>query len=291
MITPVRLEGGERSQGARMLSIVTVLVYGLVFCLGAAIGSFLSVVVHRVPLGRSIVLPPSHCPFCQHRLTPVENFPILGWLRLKGRCSACKTPIPLRYPLLELLCGLAFVGIFGLCGVSWQTLGLWAFFSWLFALAWIDLETMMLPNPLTQTGLVAGLVMQAWLGFAANGAIAEALAQLMTGVLGVVVGIWLVEAISLLGTYALGKTAMGAGDAKLAAMMGAWLGWPLLLLAGFLACAIGAFAGGAAIATGRLNRQQPFPFGPFLAMGGMIAAIWGHGLIQFYLQTFFPTLG
>lgn len=274
-----------------MLGILTGLVYGLVFLLGTAIGSFLSVVVHRVPLGQSIVLPPSHCPFCQHRLTPAENLPIIGWLRLKGRCSACKTPIPLRYPLLELGCGLAFVGIFGLYGVSWQTVGLWAFFSWLFALAWIDLETMTLPNPLTQTGLIAGLIFQVWLGLGANGAIAEALTQLMVGVLGAVVGIWLVELISLLGTYALGKTAMGGGDAKLAAMMGAWLGWPLLLLAGFLACAIGAFVGGAAMTTGHLNRQQPFPFGPFLAVGGMIAALWGDRLIQLYLQTFFPTLG
>ncbi|EKQ69802.1 prepilin signal peptidase PulO-like peptidase [Leptolyngbyaceae cyanobacterium JSC-12] len=270
--------------------LLTLLIYLLILWLGASIGSFLSVVVHRVPAGLSIVHPSSRCPKCGHPLTLNENIPVLGWLWLKGRCSACRTPIPVRYPLLEAGSGIVFVLIFALFGVSWETVGYWTFFSWLLALALIDIDTMTLPNSLTQSGLVAGLGFQALLGLSATASLAGSIQQLMDGVLGAVLGIWLVDAIAIVGTVALGQAAMGGGDAKLSAMMGAWIGWKLLLLAGFLACAMGAFAGGTAIALGLLNRRQPFPFGPFLALGGFIAAIWGNGIITFYLQLFFPTL-
>ncbi|MDX2232774.1 MAG: prepilin peptidase [Leptolyngbyaceae cyanobacterium bins.349] len=270
--------------------LLTLLVYLLVGWLGASIGSFLSVVIYRVPAGLSIAYPPSRCPQCGHRLKPYENVPILGWLWLQGRCSNCRTPIPARYPLLEAGCAAVFLLIFALFGLTWQTLGYWAFFSWLLALSLVDIDTMTLPDPLTQSGLIVGLVFQAVLGFTATATLAGSLHQLMEGVMGAVVGIWLVEIISIAGTIALGQTAMGGGDAKLSAMMGAWLGWRLLLLAGFLACAMGAFAGGAAIALGLLSRRQAFPFGPFLALGGIIAAIWGNAIVAAYLQIFFPTL-
>ena len=270
--------------------LVLAFVYFLVFALGASAGSFLSVVIYRVPANRSILLPPSHCPICKHRLTLQENVPILGWYWLKGRCSACKTPIPIRYPVLEVVCGLAFLVIFWQFGVSWETLGLWLFFGWLFALSCIDIDTMTLPNPLTQSGLVAGLVFQSIVGLSASQSLFGSIPQVMHGVFGAVLGLWLLDLIAIAGTIMLGQTAMGGGDAKLAAMMGAWLGWKLLLLAGFLACAIGAFGGGVAIAIGWLNRRQPFPFGPFLALGGIIAAIWGNAILSFYFRVFFPIL-
>lgn len=273
-----------------METLLTLLVYLLVFWTGASIGSFLSVVVYRVPAGLSIVHPPSRCPVCGHRLKPYENVPILGWLWLKGRCSQCHTPISTRYPLLEAVCGLVFVLIFALFGLSWQTLGYWVFFSWLFALSLIDIDTMTLPNGLTQSGLVVGLVFQAIVGYAATATVAGTIQQFIEGVLGIVLGIWLLDIIAILGTIALGQAAMGGGDAKLTAMMGAWLGWKLLLLAGFLACAIGAFGGGLAVAVGILSRRQAFPFGPFLALGGIIAAIWGNAIVAAYWQLFFPTL-
>lgn len=273
-----------------MLALSTLIIYLLVLWLGLSIGSFLSVVVHRVPAGQSIVRPPSRCPHCGHRLKLLENLPIVGWWRLQGRCSHCRTPIPMRYPLLEAVCGLAFVVIFALFGLSWQTVGYWTFFGWLLALSLIDIDTMTLPNKLTQSGLVVGLIFQIAIGISDRASIAGGIQQLMIGVSGAVLGIWLLEAISFFGSLALGQTAMGGGDAKLAAMMGAWLGWKLLLLAGFLACAIGAFAGGAAMAIGLLSRRQAFPFGPFLALGGMIAAIWGNAIVSLYLQLFFPAL-
>lgn len=258
-----------------------------VFVLGASVGSFLNVVVYRLPAGLSLVYPPSRCPKCLHRLGKRENVPVVGWLLLKGCCRHCKTPISARYPLVEGVAGLLFIFTFWAFGWSWYTIGYWAFLSWLLALSLIDLDTMTLPNPLTQSGLAIGLVFQAILG-AMSASLSGALTQLMHGVLGVVVGLWLLDLIAIAGSMLLGQAAMGAGDAKLAAMMGAWLGWKYLLLAGFLACAIGAFAGGGAIALGWISRRQAMPFGPFLALGAAIVVFWGSAILSTYFRVFFP---
>jgi leader peptidase (prepilin peptidase)/N-methyltransferase len=112
----------------------------------------------------------------------------------------------------------------------------------------------------------------------------------MGAIAAAVLGIWLFDAIILVGSVAFGQTALGGGDAKLAAMLGAWLGWKLLLLSGFLACVLGAFVGGGAIALGLLSRRQPMPFGPFLALGAVICVFWGQAILSAYLRVFFPTL-
>lgn len=260
----------------------------IVFALGASVGSFLNVVVYRLPAGLSLVYPPSRCPQCLHRLGKSENVPVLGWLWLKGRCRHCQHPISARYPIVEGVTGLLFVFTLWAFGWSWQTVGYWAFLSWLLALSLIDLDTMTLPNPLTQSGLVIGLLFQAMLGFLMSATLSGALMQLIHGIVGAVVGLWLLDIIAIAGSMALGRSAMGAGDAKLAAMMGAWLGWKYLLLAGFLACAIGAFAGGGAIALGWLDRRQPMPFGPFLAIGSVLAVFWGSAILSTYMRVFFP---
>jgi len=253
----------------------------IVFILGSAIGSFLNVVIYRIPAGLSILWPPSRCPKCSYQLKPSENVPIFGWLWLRGRCSNCLFPISRRYPLVEAASGILFLLIYWRFGLSGQTLGYWAFFSWLLALSLIDLDTMTLPNSLTQSGLLAGLLFQAATG-------AGDVYPLMNGIFGAVLGLWLFEAIILLGSLALGQAAMGGGDAKLAAMMGAWLGWKYLLLAGFLACALGAHAGSGAIALGWLKRRQAMPFGPFLALGAAVTALWGEAILSTYLRLFFP---
>ncbi|MDX2099006.1 MAG: prepilin peptidase [Leptolyngbyaceae cyanobacterium bins.59] len=277
-----------------MQILVPLLVTLIVFAIGASIGSFLNVVIYRIPAGRSILWPPSHCPQCKHRLGNQENVPVLGWFMLKGRCKHCRTPISIRYPLIEALTGLLFVLVFWRIDLpqesyfSLQTLGYWTFFSWLLALSVIDLDTLTLPNVLTKSGLVLGLLFQAIVGFAMTGDFRLFVTGLMSGILGAVVGIWLLDTISWTASLLLRKEAMGGGDAKLAAMMGAWLGWQNLLLASFMACGIGAFLGGGAIAIGLLKRGQPMPFGPFLALGAMIAALWGQDLIGAYLQIFFP---
>lgn len=265
-------------------TLIAIAVSSIVFILGSAIGSFLNVVVYRVPAGLSILWPPSRCPKCLHQLKAQENVPVFGWLWLRGRCRYCRSRISPRYPLVEAATGILFLLIFWKFGWEWKTVGYWAFLSWLLALSLIDVDTMTLPNPLTQSGLVAGLGFQVGMGFLSG----NPAPNFIEGVVGAVVGIWLLDIIALVGSLAFGRTAMGAGDAKLAAMMGAWLGWKYLLIAWFIACALGAFVGGGALAVGWLQRRQPMPFGPFLALGAASAAIWGEAILNTYLQLFFP---
>ena len=254
----------------------------LILALGAAIGSFLNVVVYRLPEGLSLIHPPSRCPHCHHQLGPTENIPIWGWLRLKGRCKSCRAGISIRYPLVEAATAVLFLLVFAVTGFTWTTLGYWIFFSWLLALALIDLDTMTLPLPLMQSGLLLGI------GFAGGlGVVQRSLPEHLMGSMGAaVLGIWLLGLIRMLGSRLLKQDAMGAGDSKLAAMMGAWLGWKLLLLSLFLAALTGAIAGGLAMALGRLQQKQAIPFGPFLALGAAISALWGQGVIELY-QSFF----
>jgi leader peptidase (prepilin peptidase) / N-methyltransferase len=267
------------------------IVYTIVFVFGSAIGSFLNVVVYRLPAGLSILWPPSRCPKCLNQLRLYENVPVFGWLWLRGRCNHCHSKISPRYPLVEAATGLLFVLIFWQFGVTVQTLGLWAFFSWLLALSLIDCDTMTLPNSLTRSGLLAGLVFQVTKGLWPSFSSIDSVHYLvLDGILGAVIGLWLFDIIGFAGSIALGQNAMGAGDTKLAALMGAWLGWKYLLLAGFIACVAGAFAGGGAIAIGWLDRRQPMPFGPFLALGAAITALWGEAILSTYWQLFFPNV-
>jgi len=265
------------------------LVTAIVFVSGSAIGSFLNVVVYRLPAGLSVMRPPSRCPKCLNQLKPYENIPVFGWLWLRGRCNHCLRPISARYPLVEAATGLLFLLIFWRFGAGVQTLGFWALFSWLLALSLIDCDTMTLPNSLTRSGLVAGLVFQMAKGWWPTFSLIDSVHYLvLDGIAGAVVGLWLFDAIGLAGAIGFGQNAMGAGDTKLAALMGAWLGWKYLLLAAFIACVAGAFAGGLAIALGLLERRKPMPFGPFLALGTAITALWGEAILSTYLQLFFP---
>ena len=272
-----------------MESITLSLAAVIVFWLGACIGSFINVVVYRLPAGLSVIRPRSRCPHCLHQLGNRENIPVLGWLWLRGRCRHCKSPISIRYPLVEAATGILFLLVFLTYDISIQTLGYWTFGSWLLALSLIDLDTMILPNPLTKSGLIIGWVFQIFVGFFSQHSQVEVIHQLMSGVVGAVLGIWLFDAINIVGSIIVGQPAMGGGDAKLAAMMGAWLGWKYLLLAGFLACALGAFVGGGAIALKLLNRRQPMPFGPFLALGAIITVFAGEPILSVYLHFVFPT--
>jgi leader peptidase (prepilin peptidase) / N-methyltransferase len=266
-----------------------VLVSCFVFAFGAAVGSFLNVVIYRIPAGLSLLHPPSRCPQCMRRLKAHDNVPVLGWLWLKGRCRYCQTRISPRYPLVEAATGILFVLVLWAFQIPLPAIGYWAFFSWLLALSLIDLDTMTLPNSLTQTGLLTGLVFQGLLGWSTHQTLAGVASQLWVGILGSVIGILLFDLITIVGSIAFGQTAMGGGDAKLAAMIGMWLGWQSLLLTAFLACVFGAFVGGGAIAIGLLSRRHPLPFGPFLALAAIITAFWGEAIVSTYVQWFFPT--
>ena len=259
------------------------LPYGFVGLLGASVGSFINVVVYRLPAGSSLISPPSRCPSCHTRLRIYDNLPVLGWLLLRGRCRYCRCSISRRYPLVELGTALLYGVVFLCFGWSLETPVYWLFTSWLVALTLIDLDTLTLPNALTASGTLLGWAAQAGLAFDQNHAVVTAVA----GSVGAsILGLWLFDAIALLGAVALNTTAMGGGDAKLAALLGAWLGWRGLLLSLFLAALSGTVAGLAGIASGRLRRQQPIPFGPFLALGAGISLFLGNTLIQAYLNLF-----
>ena len=271
----------------------------IVFALGASIGSFINVVVYRLPAGLSILWPPSRCPHCLNQLKPYDNLPVLGWLLLKGRCRYCKSKISIRYPVVEAVTAILFVLVFWIFKFSLLTIGYWAFCSWLLALSLIDLDTMTLPSPLTQSGLVLGILFQMVVGEVQEAAAVVLAKHLIAAIAGSVLGLWLFDAIAILGSIAFGKAVMGGGDAKLAAMMGAWLGWKYLLLASFIACGVGAIVGVCTIILSQhgnhLNRRalwpqklgQKMPFGPFLAFGAVITLFSGESILSTYLQLFF----
>jgi leader peptidase (prepilin peptidase)/N-methyltransferase len=261
---------------------VAAIANSIVFVLGACIGSFLNVVVYRIPADISLVHPPSRCPHCFHPLGKTENVPVLGWLWLRGRCRWCKTPISSRYPLIEAITGLMFLAVFWQFGYSSLTLGYWAFLSWLLSLSLIDFDTMTLPSSLTKSGLIVGLAFQVGIGWQEKATVGIS-QQLMFGIAGMVLGIWSIETIAVVGSLILKQQAMGDADGKLMAMIGAWIGWKLVLLSSFLACGIGAIFGLGAIGLGILDRKQPIPFGPFLALGGVLSLFWGEAIIEAYL--------
>lgn len=253
---------------------------------GACVGSFLNVVAWRLPREESIVHPPSHCTKCGSRLRWFENLPILGWLLLRGRCGHCGTAIAVRYPLMEwLTAGLWVVALqaalagtpsgLGPAASAWLlALAGWLLLSWLLPLTLIDLDRMWLPEPLCRHGVVLGLAMTAVIGFSQGGAVGREV--LLHHLLAAGVGLLGFEGVSGLAQLLIGKPALGLGDAKLAALVGAWLGLTGLGLTVVLAVFGGALVGGLARLTGRLGRQEPFPFGPFLAAGAALVWLTGH---------------
>lgn len=259
----------------------------IVFALGASIGSFLNVVIYRLPASISLIHPPSRCPHCLHKLGKTENVPVIGWLWLRGRCRWCKTPISSRYPLVEAAVGIIFLLVFWQSGFVIDTVGSWIFLSWLLTLSLIDLDTMTLPNPLTKSGLVVGLIFQGIVGWQASGGAGIA-SGLMFGIGGAVLGIWLLGSIRIIGSLIFQQEAMGDADEKLMATIGAWLGWKYVLLSGLLACAVGSLVGGGAMALGLLGKKQPMPFGPFLALGAALTVFWGESILSAYLKLYFP---
>lgn len=263
--------------------------------LGLAIGSFLNVVIHRLPqmmerawklegaelLGVtpptmpeiSLSRPRSRCPHCGHAIRWFENIPLLSWLALRGRCSACKTPISVRYPMVELATGLLFAAIGWRFGAQ-QTVLAWCLFAaMLVALSGIDWDTTLLPDSLTLPLLWAGLVAAA-LGWTL---------PLSTSVWGAVFGYLALWSVYWLFKLTTGKEGMGGGDFKLLAALGAWLGWQMLLPIVLGASLIGAVIGIAMKVSGALREGRFVPFGPFLAGAGLVVLLAGSDRVMDWL--------
>ena len=271
---------------------------GLVFLFSLLIGSFLNVVIHRLPKmmeaewhvqcaelrGEAVAetpaynlwLPRSACPQCGHQIMALENIPLLSWLFLRGRCSACRTLISARYPLVELLVAMLSAAVAWKWGVSMQTLGALLLVWMLVVLAFIDLDTTLLPDSLTLPLVWLGLL------FNMNGF----LVPLADAVIGAMAGYLILWSVYWLFKLATGKEGMGYGDFKLLAAIGAWLGWQMLPVTLLLSSVVGALVGIAMIVLVKHDRRVPIPFGPYLAGGGLVALFFGADLTQAYLGQF-----
>jgi leader peptidase (prepilin peptidase)/N-methyltransferase len=279
--------------------IEPVALVGLASLLGLMIGSFLNVVIHRLPLMMerdwraqcaelngtppsvaaepfSLVVPRSRCPHCGHRIGALENLPLLSYLVLKGCCKACGKPISPRYPLVEALTGLLFAYAAWRFGYSLATLGAMGFIAAMIALTFIDFDTQLLPDDITLPLLWAGLLVNL------NGVFTS----LAHAVIGAAAGYLVLWSVYWLFKLATGKEGMGYGDFKLLAAIGAWLGWQALPLTILLSSLVGAVVGVALIVLAKQGRNVPIPFGPYLATAGLIALFWGDALNRSYLGLF-----
>ncbi len=268
-----------------------------VLVLGLLVGSFLNVVVYRLPkmLMRdwckqarevlempaqeegetfNLILPNSSCPHCGHEIKAWENIPVISWLFLRGKCSGCKEAISVRYPLVELACGVLSGVIAWQYGVSWEALAMLVLTWGLLAMSLIDADHQILPDTLVLPLL--------WLGLILNNL--GMFTSLPDALWGAVLGYMSLWSIFWLFKLVTGKEGMGYGDFKLLALIGAWGGWQVLPLTILLSSVVGAVLG---IIILRLQRQgygNPLPFGPYLALAGWIALIWGDAITSSYLQ-------
>ncbi len=241
--------------------------------LGLIVGSYLNVVVHRLPRGISTVLPRSRCPACGGAIRALDNLPLLSYLILGGRCRACGAAISWRYPAVEGLSSVSFVACALRFGLSPEALVAAFFCCLLIVLAAIDLEHLMLPDRITLPGIATGIAVQPWIAWVGwRGALLGA--ALGGAVLLVLYGGW----------YLLRREeGLGLGDVKMLAMVGAFLGWRGIVVTLFVGALAGSVAGLALIGSGRGDRKSKLPLGTFLALGAMVALFAGDRLVDAYL--------
>jgi len=269
------------------------------FVVGLAVGSFLNVVIHRLPrmmerawkeecaelagtaaaakaAPYNLFVPRSACPSCGHAITPLENIPVLSWAVLRGRCSACKARISVRYPVVELLGGIAAAWSAARFGFTPAAFGAMVFLWCIVAASFIDFDTQLLPDSITLPLL--------WLGLLLNAG--GVYTDLHSAVIGAAAGYLLLWGVFWLFKLVTGKEGMGYGDFKLLAAIGAWCGWQVLPIAVILSSVIGAGVGIALIVLTRHGRNVPIPFGPYLGAAGVVALFWGPQLTRQYLYQF-----
>ena len=268
--------------------------------LGAIIGSFLNVVIHRIPLEQSIVFPNSACPSCRAPLRAYDNIPILSYLILRGRCRSCRNPISIRYPVVEALTALLFVAVAMRDGISYALPFDLAFVAALIALIFIDAEHMILPNAITYPGIIFAVLTRIALPYLVGpeqfddlpGLLARMpqlpvwSVSLIGAAIGALIGggsLWL---MGFLWEKLRGVEAMGLGDVKMMFMVGAYLGWRLAVLTIFFGVFTGSFIGIAVMARRGRNMQMMLPFGIFLGLGSIFSLFFGHRIIEWYASQF-----
>ncbi|QQM75895.1 prepilin peptidase [Aeromonas caviae] len=275
------------------------LYLSLVFLFSLMVGSFLNVVIHRLPImmerdwhaeytdyfgedtspipatGRyNLMVPRSRCPHCDHPIGALENIPLLSWLWLRGRCRNCRAPISARYPLVELLTALLSVAVAATLTPGWGTLAALVLTWVLVALTFIDLDKMLLPDQLTLPLLWGGLLFNLPGGFV----------PLVDAVIGAMAGYLVLWSLYWAFKLLTGKEGMGYGDFKLLAALGAWLGWQALPIVLLLSSLAGAIIGIGLILLRNHHQGKPIPFGPYLAIAGWITLLWGDSITRWYLD-------
>lgn len=237
-------------------------------------GSFLTVCVHRIPKGQSVVVPRSACPQCGRQIPWYDNVPLFSFLWLRGRCRSCQTRIPPRYPIIELANGLGYLLVVWQFGLIWPTIVYAGLVSVFLVVSWIDWDHKIIPDVITLPGIVVGFLCAALV--------------LPTGwlnsLVGILVGGGILLALAWASPFLFGKEGIGGGDIKFLAMVGAFLGWQQALLTLMVGSVVGAVIGVVLLATKVLQKGQYIPFGPYLALGGLIAVLWGSELWNWYFN-------
>lgn len=250
------------------------MIPAIAFLLGTMVGSFLNVCIHRLPKDESIVFPGSRCPACQTPIRPWDNIPLVSFALLRGRCRACGDPIAWRYPLVEGLTGILFALTVAYFGVTLQAALLLAFLGGLVVVSFIDVDHQVIPNVVTLPGIPLGLL----------GGLLVGEPPFLDRLIGALAGAGFLYLVLLYGGVVYGQDAMGEGDLNLIALVGAFLGWRAVVVTILVACLVGSAVGLGLMASGRLARRQHMPFGPFLALGAVVALFWGQALIGWYLS-------
>lgn len=292
-----------------LLASSPVLFIATCAALGLAIGSFLNVVIYRLPImlerqwleqcaelsGQkpnnpgtgheqfNLVVPRSRCPSCRAAISVWQNIPLLSWAILRGRCAHCGVRISFRYPFIEALSATLSGVVAWKFGFGWPAVSALVLTWFLLALAFIDLDHQLLPDTLTLPLLWIGLCISLWAGPGGHGSVPVDLRSSLIGAMAGYVSLWSVYHLFRLLT---GKEGMGYGDFKLFAALGAWLGWQMLLPIILIAAAVGAVIGIALIALRRQDKSTPIPFGPFLAASGWLMLVFGHPVVNSYFGLF-----
>jgi leader peptidase (prepilin peptidase)/N-methyltransferase len=245
----------------------------VLFVFGAILGSFLNVLIYRVPRGESVVKPPSACPACGTRIRFWDNVPLLSYVALRGRCRDCRARISPRYFVVELAAAIIPLILYLNLGLGRELAVYWPLSYVLLFLSFVDLDYRILPDRVTLPGIVAGLI----------AAPATGLTTFPESLIGAAVGGGALYLIALAGSAVFGKESMGGGDIKLAAMLGAFLGWRDVIVFLFLAFFVGAVVGVTVLAARRSEADHTVPFGPFIALGAFVTMVWGDAIVRWYL--------
>ncbi len=270
-----------------------VLIYIFAFLFGAIVGSFLNVCVFRIPLGKSIISPFSHCPQCQVPIKAYDNIPILSYFLLGGKCRSCRAPISSRYPLVETMMAVFSFLLVLKFGLSLSVLIYFVLISSLVVVSFIDLDYRVIPDKISLPGIVLGLLASFAKPQGHNDFLVHFVFRVLRGnvnmatldsLLGIFIGGGLLYAVAVLFYWATKKEGMGGGDIKLLAMIGAFLGWSSTVFTIMVSSLIGSIVGVALMVAKGADRKYAIPFGPFLSMGAVIYLFFGKEIIRWYLH-------